>query len=111
MLLQTALSGKAQQANATLSIEEWANYDEVKRAMSKSNELVPEAYGQKFRKYRKLETQNCTDFFGQKETYFERWNLAKEVGRNYDKLKQLIQIEWFKNRLYEVLKLYLAKNK
>ena len=28
-----------------------------------------------------------------KETYFEWWNSVKEVGRDFDKLKQLIFIE------------------
>lgn len=36
MLLQTILSGKAQRAYATLSIEECADYDIVKRAILKS---------------------------------------------------------------------------
>ena len=44
MLLQITLSGKALRAYATLSIEERANYNIVKRAILKRYELVPEAY-------------------------------------------------------------------
>ena len=58
--------------------------------------------------YIKLETQTYTDFLRQKETYFKWLNLVKEIGRDYNELKQLILIE-FKNGLSEELKLYLDK--
>ena len=44
MLLQTALSDKAPRAYATLSIEECAYYDIVKRAILKRYKLVQETY-------------------------------------------------------------------
>ena len=44
MLLQTVLSGKAQKTYAALSAEYGADYDIVKAAILKNDELVPEAY-------------------------------------------------------------------
>ena len=55
MLLQTALTGKAQKAYTTLSAEDCKNYDTVKKTILQSFELVPEAYRQKFRNQRKSE--------------------------------------------------------
>ena len=48
MLLQTALTGKAQKAYTTLSAEDCTNYDTVKKTILQSFELVLEAYRQKF---------------------------------------------------------------
>ena len=69
--------------------------------------MIPEAYRQRLRKYRKLEIQTYTDFLRQMEAYFEQSNLEKEVGRDDDESKQLILIKEFKNGLSEELKLYL----
>ena len=53
MLLQTALTGKAQKAYTTLSAEDCKNYDTVKKTILQSFELVPEAYRQMFPKPKK----------------------------------------------------------
>ena len=46
------------------------NYDCVKNAILKAYELVPEAYGQKFRNYRKQESQTHVEVAHEKEVYF-----------------------------------------
>ncbi|KAJ8022706.1 Protein split ends [Holothuria leucospilota] len=57
ILIQSNFTGKAQEVYSALSIEDSMDYDKVKRAILQAYELVPEAYRQKFRKYRKADTQ------------------------------------------------------
>ncbi|KAJ8049587.1 hypothetical protein HOLleu_02387 [Holothuria leucospilota] len=57
ILIQGNFTGKAQEVYSALSIEDSMDYDKVKRAILQACELVPEAYRQKFRKYRKADTQ------------------------------------------------------
>ena len=56
LLLQSVLRGKAQEAYTALPISECVDYNSVKNAILKAYELVPEAYRQKFRNYRKQES-------------------------------------------------------
>ncbi len=53
LLLQCKLTGKAQEVCAVLSLEDRLNYDVVKTAVLRAYELVPEAYRQRFRNYKK----------------------------------------------------------
>lgn len=85
ILLQTALKGRAQEAYAALSVRDCAEYSIVKSAILKSYELVPEAYRQKFRAYRKGDEQTYVEFSRQKETYFDRWCLSKDIEGDHDK--------------------------
>ncbi len=48
LLLQSVLIGKAHEAYSALSLERSTDYDEVKAAILKAYELVPEAYRQRF---------------------------------------------------------------
>ncbi|KAJ8029613.1 hypothetical protein HOLleu_29053 [Holothuria leucospilota] len=56
ILIQSNFTGKAQEVYSALSIEDSMDYDKVKKAIFQAYELVPEAYRQKFRKYRKADT-------------------------------------------------------
>ncbi|KAJ8022637.1 Stress response protein nst1 [Holothuria leucospilota] len=56
ILIQSNFTGKAQEVYSALSIEDSMDYDKVKKAILQAYELVPEAYRQKFRKYRKADT-------------------------------------------------------
>ena len=51
ILLQCKLNGKAQEAIATLSIQDSMQYAVVKATILRAYELVPEAYRQKFRQH------------------------------------------------------------
>ncbi|KAL0174042.1 hypothetical protein M9458_030010, partial [Cirrhinus mrigala] len=44
VMLQTVITGKAQEAYAALTMEDRKDYDKVKVAILKAYELVPEAY-------------------------------------------------------------------
>ena len=54
LLLQCKLVGKAQGVCASLSIEESLDYEVVKATVLRAYELVPEAYRQKFCRFKKL---------------------------------------------------------
>ncbi|KAJ8039186.1 Stress response protein nst1 [Holothuria leucospilota] len=73
ILIQSNFTGKAQEVYSALSIEDSMDYDKVKKAILQAYELVPEAYRQKFRKYRKADTQTYVEFAYQKERHFDRW--------------------------------------
>ena len=106
-LLQAALKGKAQETFAALSVADSSDYDVVKAAILKVYELVPEAYHQKFRNYKKDDKQTYVEFANQTEVYFDRWCIAKKVILDYDKLRQIILIEQFKRCVHDDLKTYL----
>ncbi|KAJ8039339.1 hypothetical protein HOLleu_17020 [Holothuria leucospilota] len=67
ILIQSNFTGKAQEVYSALSIEDSTDYDKVKKAILQAFELVPEAYRQKFRKYRKADTQTYVEFAYQKK--------------------------------------------
>ena len=106
-LLQTALKGKAQKTFAALSFDDSSDYDVVKAAILKAYELVPEAYRQKFRNYKKDDKQTYVEFANQTEVYFDRWCSAKKVVSDYEKLRQIVLIEQFKRCVHDDLKTYL----
>ena len=62
LLLQSVLVGKAHEVYSAMSIEQSLQYDLVKKAILKAYELVPEAYRQNFRNYKKVEKQTYTEF-------------------------------------------------
>ncbi len=85
-------TGKAQEAYASLSPEANLDYDQVKSAVLRSYELVPEAYRQKFRHYKKTEGQSYAEFGCEKMVLFDRWCSAQEV-KNFEQLRDLILME------------------
>ncbi|KAJ8021628.1 hypothetical protein HOLleu_38887 [Holothuria leucospilota] len=97
ILIQSNFTVKAQEVYSALSIEDSMDYDKVKKAILQAYELVPEAYRQKFRKYRKADTQTYVEFAYQKERHFDRWCTSKKVS-TFDTLRQLILVEEFKRR-------------
>ena len=80
LLQQSLLKGKAQEAYTGLPISECVDQNCIKNAILKAYELVPEPYRQKFRNYRKQESQTHVEFAHKKEVYFDRWCNSKEVG-------------------------------
>ncbi|KAJ8031623.1 hypothetical protein HOLleu_24872 [Holothuria leucospilota] len=97
ILIQSNFTGKAQEVYSDLSIEDSMDYDKVKKSILQAYELVPEAYRQKFRKYRKADTQTYVEFAYQKERHFDRWCASKKVS-TFDTLRQLMLVEEFKRR-------------
>ena len=99
LLLQSVLVGKAQEIYGSLSVELSSNYEHVKEAILKAYELVPEAYRQKFRKYLKYDSKTHVEFAREKENLFNRWCHSKEIGQDFKKLKQMVLLEEFKDKV------------
>ncbi|KAJ8026574.1 hypothetical protein HOLleu_31450 [Holothuria leucospilota] len=110
ILIQSNFTGKAQEVYSALSIEDSMDYDKVKKAILQAYELVPEAYRQKFRKYRKADTQTYVEFAYQKERHFDRWCASKKVS-TFDTLRQLMLVEKFKRCVNDDIKTHLEENK
>ncbi|KAJ8036167.1 hypothetical protein HOLleu_20054 [Holothuria leucospilota] len=110
ILIQSNFTGKAQEVHSALSIEDSMDYDKVKKAILQAYELVPEAYRQKFRKYRKADTQTYVEFAYQKERHFDRWCASKKVS-TFDTLRQLMLVEEFKRCVNDDIKTHLEENK
>ena len=111
LLLQSVLTGKAREIYSALSVEKSAQYKEVRQAILKAYELVPEAYRQKFRNCVKQESQTYVEFAREKEALFDCWCAAKQVENDFNKLRQLILIEEFKKCLQSDVKMYLDEQK
>ena len=106
LLVQSVLVGRAQEMYASLSVEQSADYDFVKASILRGYELVPEAYRQRFRRFRKGDRQTYLEFAREKETLFDRWCSARVVD-SQAKLRELILLEEFKNCLPSPVATYL----
>ena len=111
LLLQSVLVGKAREVYSSMTVEQSARYEFVKSTILKAYELVLEAYRQHFRSSKKKETQTFTEFARDKEVQFDRWCMALDVTRDYNKLRQIILLEEFKSCLPPHLKTYLDERK
>ena len=109
LLLQSVLVGKAQEIYGSLSVEQSSNYEHVKEAILKAYELVPEAYRQKFRNYLKYDSK--TLFAREKENLFNRWCHSKEIGQDFKKLKQMVLLEEFKDKVRPDIRSHLDEQK
>ena len=111
LLLQSVLVGKAQEIYGSLSVEQSSNYEHVKEAILKAYELVPEAYRQKFRNYLKYDGKTHVEFAREKENLFNRWCNSKEIGQDFKKLKQMVLLEEFKDKVRPDIRSHLDEQK
>ena len=111
LLLQSVLVGKAQEIYGSLSVEQSSNYEHVKEAILKAYELVPEAYRQKFRNYLKYDSKTHVEFAREKENLFNRWCHSKEIGQDFKKLKQMVLLEEFKDKVRPDIRSHLDEQK
>ena len=107
LMLQSVLTGKAQETYSSLSVEQCSKYDIVKNAVLKCYELVPEAYRQKFRNSKKIPHQTFVEFAKYKEQLFDRWCLAMHIDNDFGKLRQLLLLEEFKRSVSPEIRTYL----
>ena len=111
LLFQSVLVGKAQEIYGSLSVEQSSNYEHVKEAILKTYELVPEAYRQKFRNYLKYDSKTHVEFAREKENLFNRWCHSKEIGQDFKKLKQMVLLEEFKDKVRPDIRSHLDEQK
>ena len=111
LLLQSVLVGKVQEIYGSLSVEQSSNYEHVKEAILKAYELVPEAYRQKFRNYLKYDSKTHVEFAREKENLFNRWCHSKEIGQDFKRLKQMVLLEEFKDKVQPDIRSHLDEQK
>ncbi len=111
LLLQSVFIGKAREIYSAMPFDKCRDYDEVKQAVLKAYELVPEAYRQKFRSARKQGDQTHVEFARVKEQMFDRWLGSKEVKQDFGELRQLMLVEEFKSCVHPDVKTHLDENK
>ena len=110
LLLQCVFTGKAQDAYASLSPELSLDYAKVKAAVLRAYELVPEAYRQKFRRFKKTDSQTYVEFGRDKEVMFDRWCQSQNVT-DFAGLRDLLLLEDFKNCLPDKISTYINEQK
>ena len=69
--------------------------------------LVPEAYRQKYRELKKKDNETYAEFAYESELLFDRWCTSVEVGTDFDKMRQLILVEQFRNSVSSDISVYL----
>lgn len=80
LLLQSVFIGMAQNTYTSLSAELSLDHDEVRSAVLRAYELVPEAYRQKFRHSKKTDDLTYQEFGRNKEIMFDRWCRSTHVA-------------------------------
>ena len=110
LLLQCVFRGKAQKAYAALTAEQCKEYKMVKDAVLKAYELVPEAYRQLFRNWKKGVKQTHVDFERELDIHFDRWCSASSVV-SFEELRNLVVLEQFKQSLPNYISTYINERK
>ncbi|KAK0141041.1 hypothetical protein N1851_021949 [Merluccius polli] len=100
LLLQTVLVGRAQDAFVALTPADRRKYDKVKQAVLKCYELIPEAYRQRFRNWRKNESQ----------THVEMARELTQAVDTFEALRELLIVEQFKNILPERIAIFINEH-
>ena len=82
------------------------------KAILKAYELVPDAYKQKLRNYLKYDSKALVEFAREKENLiFNRGYHSKEVGQDFEKLKQMVLLEEFKDKVWPDIRSHLEEQK
>jgi len=82
----------------------------LKRPFLKAYELVPEAYKQKFRAFKKTPNQTYVELAREKGSLFDKWCASCKVT-DLNSLRQLVLLEEFENCLLERFVVHLNEQK
>ena len=97
ILLQSVLKDNAPEVFLALKPEQTSDYQTVKETILKAYGLVPEAYRQKLRNFKKKADKTHVEFVREKEHSFDRWRMSENIGTNFNNLKEMISLVEFKN--------------
>lgn len=111
LLVQSVFTGRALEVYAALDAEQSSSYEDVKTTVLAAYQLSPEVYRQRFRNLEKSTTHTYIEYAREKEIAFDRWVRSKNIGQDYEKLKQLILLEDFKSSVSFEVKNYLEDHK
>ena len=110
LLLQTVLPGRAQDAFVALPVTDRKCYQRVKEAVLRAYEQVPEFYRQRFRNLKKEYRQTYSEVARDLVGFFNRWCSSVQVD-TYEKLRELMVLEQFKNVVPERLAMFINEHK
>ena len=110
LMLQCVLTGRAQEAYSSLTDADSQKYSSVKSAVLKAYELVPEAYRQRFRTWKKGDKQSHLEFARDLTMYFSRWCAASGI-KDFEGLCELIVLEQFKSSVSVRVATYISEQK
>ena len=102
--MQSVLVGKAQEIYSSLSVEQSSNYEHVKEAILKAYDLVPELF-------EKNDSKTHVEFAREKQNPCNRWCHSKEVGQDFKKLKQMVLLEDFKDKVRPDIRSHVDEQK
>ena len=100
------LKGKAQVVYANMETADRCDYEQIKAAILKAYELVPEAYRQNVRTQEKSDDQTWVEYLKDKERLFHRWARSRNVETVSD-MNNLILLEEFRNHVLKAIKIHL----
>lgn len=100
---------KAQEAYSSLNSSECTKYASIKSAVPKAYKLVPEAYQQRFRTWRKGDKSHF-EFACDLYTHFDRWRSATKVG-SFETLRDSVILKQFKNSVPGLIAMYIGEHK
>lgn len=89
-MLQSVLTSKAGEVFSALGVAESSDHEHVKSVILSAYELIPEAYRQKFRKYKKFDNRTFLEFSREKEDLFDQWFRSKKLDKTFSNLRQVI---------------------
>ncbi len=107
LIFQSKLKGKAAKAYCSLSVEDKSNYEKVKDSIKLAYQLTSEAYRQRFRELKKEAAESYCDFVSRSAKAFDLWHVSESVGGDFEKLRELIILEDFKNKLPSNVRMHL----
>ena len=80
----------------------------MKTSILRAYDLIPEVYRKKIRILRKADGQTNVEFAREKEMCFDKWCSSQDITE-FEKLRQLILLEEFKNCMRDEVKIYLCE--
>ena len=110
-VLQALLTGKAQKVFTELTAEQCKDYDALKAALLLSYSVVPEVYRKRFRSIRKYPKETYSEFASRLTQQFKRWSEGENAYDSVENLRQLIQIEQFREFLDQDMSVWLIDQK
>ena len=83
----------------------------MKESILKAYQLIPEAYRQKFRNFKKENDKTHVEFGREKERLLDRWFDSEEIKKDYERIRQMFLMEEFKNCVHPAIKNYITEQK
>ena len=111
ILVQSRFRGKANQVYNALDGDQVRDYDLLKTQVLRAYQLTNEAYRQKFRNAKKLDSETFSEFVFRKESMFDRWVRTEDIGLDYQKMRELIIMEEVQNCLPVNVRVHLDDQK